>query len=186
MVALLVLAFALAMDAFAVSVVRGSIVGHRPAEGLRVSAAFGLAQGSMPLIGWWLGVAFAGTFEQIDHWIAFVLLLALGARMITGGLSEDETAEPDRASYAFIALTVAALATSIDAAAAGVTLPLLGVAVSLACLIIGATTAVICFVGYQIGAKVSPRVGKWAEVLGGAILIALGSRILIVHLYFGG
>lgn len=185
MVDLFVLAFALAMDAFAVSVVRGSIRGHRPAEGLRVSVAFGLAQGLMPLIGWWLGVAFAATLEQIDHWIAFMLLLVLGALMIMEGLSEEETAETDGASYALIALTGAALATSIDAAAAGVTLPLLGVGISLACLIIGATTAVICFLGYQIGAKVSPRVGKWAEVLGGAILLALGSRILIEHLYFG-
>jgi putative Mn2+ efflux pump MntP len=186
MIALLVLAIALAMDAFAVSVVRGSVRAHRTSEGLRIAAAFGLAQGLMPLIGWWLGIAFASTFKQIDHWIAFVLLSGLGVRMIKEGLSAEQPREQDRIGTALLGLIVAAFATSIDAAAAGITLPLLGVAVPLACLTIGATTAVICFIGYQIGGKVSLRVGKWAEALGGVILIALGSRILVQHVFFDG
>jgi putative Mn2+ efflux pump MntP len=186
MIALLVLSFALAMDAFAVSVVRGSVRRRRASEGLRIAAAFGLAQGLMPIVGWSLGIAFSSTFEQVDHWIAFTLLSALGALMIKEGLSSEEPLERDRNGSGILSLIVAAFATSIDAAAAGITLPLLGVPVPLACLTIGATTAVICFVGYQIGGRVSVRVGKWAEMLGGVTLIALGSRILVLHVFFDG
>jgi putative Mn2+ efflux pump MntP len=186
MTALFVLAFALAMDAFAVSVVRGSARDHHISEGLRLAVVFGLAQGLMPLVGWGLGVTFADAFKQIDHWIAFVLLAVLGVRMTKEGLSADEPASQGRTGPAVLSLIVAAFATSIDAAAAGITLPLLGVAVPLACLTIGATTAVICLIGYEIGGKASLHVGKWAEVLGGIILIGLGTRILIQHVALDG
>lgn len=183
MLALMILAFALSMDAFAVSLVRGSVRGHHASEGLQIAVAFGLAQGLMPLIGWWLGITFAGTFQQIDHWIAFVLLGVLGARMIGEGLSKEEVGAKDRSRSAILTLIVSAFATSIDAAAAGITLPMLGVAVPVACLAIGGTTAVICFIGYEIGGKASLHVGKWAEVLGGTILIGLGTRILVQHVF---
>ena len=177
---ILILAFALAMDAFAVSVVRGSTQGHNLLNGLQVAATFGLAQGLMPLVGWGLGYTFSETFQQVDHWIAFGLLLILGVRMINEGRSTDKL-DSTSSSSALLVLIVAAFATSVDAAAAGITLPLMGVSIPLACFAIGAVTAVLCLFGYLLGGSVSSKVGKRAEILGGAILIALGARILFQH-----
>ena len=179
---LLVLALALAMDAFAVSLVRGSSDGGGLRGALMLGGLFGLAQGLMPLIGWALGVAFAESFRAIDHWIAFVLLAVLGLKMIREGLDDDAEAPAKSVAAPLLSLLVSALATSIDAAAAGVTLPLLGVAVPLACLAIGLTTFSLCTAGYLIGSRVSLRAGQWAELAGGVVLIGLGTKILIEHL----
>jgi putative Mn2+ efflux pump MntP len=81
---LLVLSLGLAMDAFAVSLVRGSVGGRSAARAVELGAAFGLAQGVMPLIGWSFGKALGGAFQRFDHWIAFVLLLVLGAHAAGG------------------------------------------------------------------------------------------------------
>lgn len=181
MLAVFILSVGLAMDALAVSLVRGSVGERRLARALELGFAFGLAQGLMPLLGWSLGVAFAGTFEAFDHWIAFALLTLLGGRMLM------EAASPKEASVAtghsrLVGIGIAAFATSIDAAAAGITLPLLGVPIPLSCVTIGAVTAILCTLGYLLGAAASPRSGKLAEVLGGVALIALGIKILIEHL----
>lgn len=181
MLSLFILALALAMDAVAVSLVRGSAEGHNLSEAIKLGAVFGLAQGLMPLVGWVLGVAFAGAFRSFDHWIAFSLLGLLGVRMLHEGLTGDGTKEVEtRASV--LSLLVAAFATSIDAAAAGITLPLLGVAIPVACLVIGFTTGALCIAGYLVGTKVSSKTGKWAEIAGGLVLLGLGTRILIQHL----
>ena len=178
---LFILALALAMDAVAVSLVRGSAEGHNLSEAINLGAVFGLAQGLMPLVGWVLGVAFAGAFQSFDHWIAFSLLGLLGVRMIHEGLTGDDTKEV-QTSASVLSLLVAAFATSIDAAAAGITLPLLGVAIPVACLVIGFTTGALCTAGYLVGTKVSSKTGKWAEIVGGLVLLGLGTRILIQHL----
>ena len=181
MIALLVLSVGLAMDAFAVSLVRGSVGQRSAIRSLEIGAAFGLAQGIMPLIGWGLGRAFEGEIETFDHWIAFALLLVLGIRMLREALADEEGAEPPLRDH-FLGLATAALATSIDAAAAGLTLPLLGVPITLACLTIGATTAVLCTIGYAIGSRSTGTLGKRAEIVGGLVLIGLGFKILIEHL----
>ena len=181
MLGLFILALALAMDAVAVSLVRGSAEGHNLSEAINLGAVFGLAQGLMPLVGWVLGVAFAGAFQSFDHWIAFSLLGLLGVRMIHEGLTGDDTKEV-QTSASVLSLLVAAFATSIDAAAAGITLPLLGVAIPVACLVIGFTTGALCTAGYLFGTKVSSKTGKWAEIVGGLVLLGLGTRILIQHL----
>ena len=185
MTALFILAFALAMDAFAVSVVRGSARGRHTSEGIKLGLAFGAAQGVMPLFGWGLGLAFSEPFKRIDHWIAFALLAFLGLRLLWEGLKgaddDEEPSGPSKGSVG-LSLLVSAFATSIDAAAAGVTLPLLGVAVPIACFVIGATTGLICMLGYMVGSKVSSLAGKRAEVVGGVVLVGLGVKILVEHL----
>lgn len=184
MLALIALAFGLAMDAFAVSVAQGA--SRRPGWGgaLAIGAAFGLAQGLMPLLGWGLGVAFAGYISAVDHWIAFGLLGLLGAKMLREGLSKEEaTVAPALIGWTLLG---AAIATSIDAAAAGVTLPTLGSPIATACLVIGGVTGVLCVAGVKIGAASGARLGKAAEVLGGVVLIGIGVRVLIGHLFFGG
>lgn len=180
MITVLLLANALAMDAFAVALCQGAAARPGVLGALRIGTAFGAAQGLMPLGGWALGIAFAGLIEAVDHWIAFGLLGFLGVRMIREGLDPGDAA----ASEALMgrALLIAAIATSIDAAAAGVTLPALGVPVLLASGVIAGVTAALCFAGTLMGAVIGTRLGKWAEIGGGMVLIGLGVKILAEHL----
>jgi manganese efflux pump family protein len=180
--AVFLLAFALAMDALALSLVRGCAAGHQLSEAVKCGATFGLAQGLMPIVGWSLGLAFAESFQSVDHWIAFTLLSVLGAMMLKAGFTSDREPAGLQSALSMLGLLAAAFATSVDAAAAGLALPLLGLAIPAACLIIGATTAVLCTIGYLVGARISPLAGKWAERIGGVVLIGLGIRILVQHL----
>jgi manganese efflux pump family protein len=182
MLALLFLSLGLAMDAFAVSVARGAAGEHRISRALELGLMFGLAQGLMPLLGWALGLALAETFRSFDHWIAFVLLFGLGWRMLLEARTADDDAEVASHGRSW-GLLISAFATSIDAAAAGLTLPLLGASIPIACITIAATTGLLCTLGYMIGAKASHRLEKTAEIMGGLILIALGAKILVEHLW---
>ncbi len=178
MIALFGLALALAMDAFAVALAQGAAGRVRVADAAKLALAFGAAQGIMPLLGWGLGTAFASWIESVDHWIAFLLLSALGLNMIRAA-REDTEADPALSGWHLFA---AAIATSIDAAVAGITLPLLGLPVLTACGVIAAVTAALCFGGALGGSHVGRRFEGRAEILGGLILIALGTKILIEHL----
>lgn len=149
-----------------------------------MGAAFGLAQGIMPLFGWALGVGAAVWIAALDHWIALGLLGFLGIRMIREALASDEDAGPSDLSGK--ALFVAAVATSIDAAVAGVTLPTLGAPIAWACVTIGVVTAILSFVGAWFGAALGSRFGKWAEIGGGLALIGLGVKIFVEHRFMGG
>lgn len=181
---LLALALGLAMDAFAVSVAQGASGRPGTAGALRIGAAFGVAQGLMPLIGWALGAAFEGAIRNVDHWVAFVLLGLLGTKMLREGLAgADATPAPALIGWALLG---AAVATSVDAAAAGITLPMIGAPVAIACGVIGLVTAALCVAGVRIGAAYGARLGKLAEITGGTLLILIGAKILIQHLFFGG
>ncbi|MDB5721203.1 MAG: hypothetical protein JWP15_1821 [Alphaproteobacteria bacterium] len=184
MLGLLLLAFALSMDAFAASVCQGAVQRNPGSLAIRIGLVFGAAQGLMPLIGWSLSLAFASVIDAVDHWIALILLSFLGARMIREGLAREpgECAPPIAGWHLF----VAAIATSIDAAAAGVTLPMLGLPILLACGVIGATTALVSAGGVLLGSAAGTRFGKPAELLGGAVLIGLGVKIFIQHQFLGG
>jgi putative Mn2+ efflux pump MntP len=180
MTSLLLLAFALAMDAFAVSLCQGAATRPTLPRALVLALAFGVAQAVMPLAGWALGVAFSDWIAAIDHWVAFVLLAAIGGKMAHEGLTGAP--ETGAAPLVGLPLLAAAVATSIDAAAAGITLPTLGVNIGLACLTIGVVTFALCVVGALGGARLGTRLGKRAEVLGGIVLIAIGTRILADHM----
>ncbi len=172
MTLLLLLALALAMDAFAVAIAQGA--NARPGAGaaVRIGAAFGLAQGLMPLGGWIAGLAFAGMIQAVDHWIA---------KMIREGMADGDD-DVRTVPLAGRALFVAAVATSIDAAAAGLTLNEFAVPVGIACGMIGAVTALLCWAGTLAGAAVGEQFGKRAEIAGGIVLIAIGAKILVEHL----
>ena len=176
---LLLLALALAMDAFAVAVCNGAKTRPGLAGALPIGLTFGAAQGLMPLAGWALGTTFAGAIDAWDHWIAFALLGLLGIKMIGEGLDTgDESGDRPLAGRA---LLVAAIATSIDAAAAGLTLDTLGVPVMLACLAIAGVTALLATIGALFGAAIGTRFGKRAEIAGGLVLIGIGLRIVAEH-----
>ena len=182
---LLVLALGLSMDAFAVSICKGLSVPKLQAKHCLVCGVyFGGFQALMPLIGWALGIRFQSMITNIDHWIAFVLLAVIGANMIKESFSKEEEC-PD-ASFGFKTMLTLAVATSIDALAVGVTFAFLDVSIVPAVLLIGATTFVCSAVGVKIGNVFGNRFQSKAEFLGGLVLIAIGLKILIEHLFFGG
>ena len=165
------------MDAFAVALTQGARFRPRWGGLLAIAATFGVFQAIMPLIGWGIGAFALSYVEAVDHWIAFGLLVFLGVRMLGGHVGEEE------ASHALTgrALLVAGIATSIDALAAGITLPTLAVAPLVAVALIGGVTALLSAGGVVLGRKAGDRWGEWAERFGGVILIALGCKILAEH-----
>jgi putative Mn2+ efflux pump MntP len=178
---IVILALGLAMDAVAVSLVQGAVGPHNRMRALALGLSFGLAQGLMPLLGWGLGVAFAGVIDAFDHWIAFALLTLLGGRMLVEAASGVGEPKPVSARAGTLAIVTGAFATSIDAAAAGLALPTLEAPIGLSCLTIGGVTAVLCMLAYLAGSRTPPSGRKFAEVAGGLILIMLGVKILIQH-----
>lgn len=170
----------LSMDAFAASLGQGAATSRRSrvSHALKVGLAFGLAQGIMPLIGWGLGVAFHEMFQAVDHWIALVLLTILGVRMMRASLHACDVQASAATGWQLGALAVA---TSIDAAVAGLTLALLEIPIPIACMIIGVITFLISAGGVLLGRAAGCRLGSVAEVVGGLILIALGAKIFIEH-----
>ncbi|HEY6916039.1 MAG TPA: manganese efflux pump MntP family protein [Allosphingosinicella sp.] len=183
MTALFILALALAMDAFAASLCQGAVARPGANGAIRIGAAFGTAQAVMPLLGWGLGIAFASLIQAVDHWVALALLGFLGVRMLKAGLEgETDDCVPALAGWALLS---AAIATSIDAAAAGVTLPLLQQPIGTSIAVIGATTALLCFGGVFAGEIMGTKLGKKAEVAGGAMLILLGLKIFVEHQFLG-
>tara|TARA_B100000678_G_scaffold175113_1_gene146016 strand:- start:317 stop:862 length:546 start_codon:yes stop_codon:yes gene_type:complete len=174
----LFLALALAMDAFAVALTQGARFRPALGGGTAIALTFGVFQGIMPLIGWGIGALAMTYVAAIDHWIAFCLLTFLGIRMLRGDVGEEEA---ERALTGR-ALLVAGVATSIDALAAGVTLPTLAVDPLWAALVIGLVTLLLSALGVALGRVAGDRFGAWAERAGGVILIALGCKIVIEHM----
>lgn len=177
MIAALLLALALAMDAFAVALTQGARFRPSAAGGLAIAATFGVFQALMPLAGWAIGAVALVYVEAVDHWIAFGLLTFLGVRMLGGHVGEEEAAR----ALTGKALLVAGVATSIDALAAGITLPALGVTPWLAAGLIGLVTFAMSGAGVMLGRVAGDHLGAWAERAGGVILIGLGVRILAEH-----
>jgi putative Mn2+ efflux pump MntP len=177
MIEALLLAFALAMDAFAVALTQGAKFRPSLRGGATIALTFGVFQALMPLAGWVIGAVALIYVEAIDHWIAFGLLTFLGVRMLGGHVGEEE------APHALTgrALLLAGVATSIDALAAGITLPTLDVSPLEAVTLIGVITAAMSAGGVALGRIAGDRFGEWAERAGGVILIALGCKILAEH-----
>ncbi len=182
LLSLLLLAVGLSMDAFAVSICKGLAVGKVKAKHMCVVGAwFGGFQALMPTVGYLLGTRFEKSITAVDHWIAFVLLLLIGANMIREALSKDEEGEAD-ASLSFKTMFLMAVATSIDALAVGITFAFLQVNIVPAALTIGATTFLISAIGVKVGSVFGLRYKKRAEIAGGVILCLLGVKILLEHL----
>lgn len=179
---LLIVAVGVSADAFAVSLAQGVRVKRRiHRDALLVAITFGLFQALMPLIGYVLGAGLADVIAPIDHWIAFVLLLLIGAKM----LWEAFRAGADEASAGRIKkreLATLGFATSIDALAVGLSFAFLNVDVLPAVALIGFVTAAITYVGILLGHRVGVRYQKPAEIIGGLVLIGIGTKILLEHL----
>lgn len=170
------------MDAFAVSVCKGLATQRvNPKHMIIAGIWFGGFQALMPLIGYFLGTAFEKYVTAVDHWIAFILLGAIGGNMIKEAFSGGEN-EAD-GSFGFKTMLVMAIATSIDALAVGITFALLpDVNIVAAVSFIGVTTFILSAVGVKIGNVFGAKYKSKAELAGGIILIILGIKILIEHL----
>ncbi len=189
----LVLAYgiSLSMDAFAVAICKGiSLPKVRTSDALKVGLYFGIFQGLMPLIGYFLANTFRVYIESYDHWIAFVLLLFIGGKMIWESTeSEDENCDNDALS--FKNMIVMAIATSIDALAVGIAFSCDGMelfsdgfvmGIFASCAIICTITLLLSSIGVKIGKILENKLKTKAELAGGIVLILLGSKILYEHL----
>jgi putative Mn2+ efflux pump MntP len=179
------IAFAMSTDAFAAAIGKGAAL-QRPdwREALRAGAIFGTIEALTPLIGWLLGSVTVRYVAEWDHWIAFTLLAALGAHMVWAGLrsSDDDDVDQRPERHSFWNLAVTGFATSIDAMAVGVGLAFIDVAIVPVAVAIGLTTFAMVTTGVMLGRVLGVVAGKRAEVVGGALLIAIGSLIVVQHL----
>jgi putative Mn2+ efflux pump MntP len=177
------LALAMSTDAFAAAIGKGtSLKNPQWREALRTGAIFGTIEAATPLLGWLLGSYAANYVVAWDHWIAFALLGVLGLKMILEGLEPPDDTEPPVSRHSFWRLAITGFATSIDAMAVGVGLSFIDVNIVPVAAAIGMTTFLAVSAGVMLGRVLGNTVGKRAEVLGGIILIGIGSAILYEHL----
>lgn len=181
---LLVIAVGLSMDAFAIAVCKGlSVPKLQPKHLVITGLWFGGAQALMPLLGYLLGTGFQSVIEQIDHWIAFLLLGVIGLGMIK---ESREECKPLDESFSPRVMFPLAIADSIDALAAGVTFAFLKVDIIPAVLLIGIITFALSALGVWLGGRFGEKYRAKAELAGGIILAAMGTKILLEHLGFLG
>jgi len=179
MIEILILAIALSMDAFAVSIGLGSKQ-EKSTKSLALMSGiyFGIFQAIMPLIGYLGGMGVLGWVESYAKWIAFILLLLIGCKMIYESFSES--IEEDIVKVTHKVMLILAIATSIDAMAAGFTLTILDVNPLISCVTIGITTFIFSYIGIIIGRKSGTFLEHKAELLGGVILILIGLKIILL------
>lgn len=183
MIEILLLAFALSMDAFAVSIGLGvKSQNFNKFLAIKVALLFGFFQALMPLFGYLASIGLDTFITSIDHWIAFILLVIIGGKMLYESFQEGT--EDEITIITNKILLILAVATSIDAMAAGFTLNLLDLNPFISMLIIGIVTLVFSFIGVFIGTKGGTFLEDKAEKIGGVILIGIGLKILIEHLFF--
>lgn len=182
--ATILLALGMSMDAFAASIGKGATL-HKPkfSEALRTGLIFGVIEMLTPLIGWGLGMLASQFVMAWSHWVAFILLVFLGGRMVLEGIrggDDDEEKEAPR-RHGFWLLVTTAIATSLDAMAVGVGLAFLQVNILTTAFAIGCATFMMSTLGIMVGRFIGPLLGKRAEILGGIVLIAIGAQILYAH-----
>ena len=179
---LILMGVGLSMDAFAVAVCQGlGMKTVRWGRAATVGLYFGGFQALMPSLGWLLGSRFAGRIQRVDHWVAFFLLVLIGGKMLWEALTEPADV-PAAGPAGHGQMLLLALATSVDALAVGITFAFLDTPILPAAGIIGATTFLISVAGVAVGCWFGARYKKGSEIAGGAILVLLGTKILLEHL----
>jgi len=181
---IIIIAIGLAMDAFAVSVATGATYKKQGSNhAFRMAFAFGGFQAIMPVVGWLAGLTLREFIRDYDHWVAFILLAFIGGKMIYESF-KIKRAQQQADTLSAAMLLVLALATSIDALAVGITFSLLlASSLVMAVIIIGAITFVFSYAGFYIGKFFGYFFETGIEALGGLILIGIGVKILLEHLF---
>ncbi len=179
-ITILLVALALGMDSFSVSITNGlANKTFKVDDALKIGIFFGSFQAIMPLIGWFAGIHVLDLISGFDHWIAFGLLAAIGCRMIYEAVRAESKRLVGSPSV-FLLLTLS-VATSIDALAVGLGFSFLRISIVVPAIIIGVVTFLLCFLGVYLGGKLGRFLSNRVEILGGVILIAIGIRILVEH-----
>jgi manganese efflux pump family protein len=182
---LVLLAIGLSMDASAVSISNTLCIKKVSIKNvLQMAFIFAIFQGIMPLIGYFAASAFAEAINKFDHWIAFILLSVIGGKMLHEAITEDIGQDNCIFALTFKLLLIQAIATSIDALAVGVSLSALNVNIYYSIAIISIVTFGCCTIAVIIAKRFGKLLGKWAGIAGGIILIAIGLKIFIEHMFF--
>lgn len=180
-VEILLISIGLAMDAFAVAICKGLAMKKMEwKKAIIIGLYFGFFQACMPLLGYFLGSKFETIIEKIDHWIAFILLTAVGINMIKEAFDKDNDDNNDLID--FKTMVVLAIATSIDALAVGITFACLKTEILIPALYIGIITFALSVIGVKIGNKFGEKYKSKAVIVGGLILILIGLKTLLEHL----
>jgi manganese efflux pump family protein len=178
----ILLAISLSFDSFAVSVCSGlNLPNIRFFQAAKIAIFLAFFQAFMPLIGWLVGNSMKSLIEPVDHWIAFGMLTLIGGKMIIESFISSELREIKNPLHINVILMLS-LATSIDALAVGFSFSTFLDKIMVAVCIIGLVTFVASMLGILLGKKTGPKVNRYAEILGGVILIIIGAKILIEHL----
>ncbi|OFZ17961.1 MAG: hypothetical protein A2X94_08700 [Bdellovibrionales bacterium GWB1_55_8] len=184
---IILIALGLSMDAFAVAVADGAMMGRlalRPA--LRIAFFFGAFQALMPVLGWFAGLTLRDWIMDFDHWIAFCLLALIGGKMIYESFKlesgKSDSGKSECCAENVVLLLGLSVATSIDALAVGLSFSFLQVSIPMPALIIGVVTFFVSFAGVYLGTKVGHFFEKKISLIGGLVLIGIGAKILIEHL----
>ena len=184
MLTIILVGLGLAMDAFSVSITNGmNIKNVKLKQAAKIALFYGFFQFIMPVTGYYAAGIFKNYIEAVDHWIAFVLLFFIGKKMIMEAFENGEN-EKNNGVLSTKVLILQAIATSIDALAVGISFVALKVPIISSSFIIGIITFVLCFFAVLIGKKVRDLLLGKAEIFGGIILIGIGIKILIEHLFF--
>lgn len=182
MINIILISISLAMDCLAVSIAGGVTVSKpKITSALKVGVSFGLFQAMMPLIGWAIGFSFRSLIENVDHWIAFSLLLIIGIKMLYEAFKKSSHNNKTDITR-ILTLLILSVATSIDALVVGISLSILDISIYLSILIIGLFAFVFSVSGYYLGHRIGKIIGNKVEIIGGIILIGIGTKILIEHL----
>lgn len=186
--AIAAIALSMSADAFAAALGRGAATRPTFPTAIKSGLVFGLIEAITPLMGWAVGTAASGFVEAVDHWIAFGLLAIVGGHMLYEAFQPRAVADdaPGNGRILSWALIATAIGTSIDAAAVGVSLALIGANILIIAAAIGFTTFVMTSIGMTIGRKVGARFGSLVEIVGGLVLISIGTLILLEHLGYIG
>jgi putative Mn2+ efflux pump MntP len=184
-ITVLFLAIGLSFDSFAVSVCSGlNLPQIRFFQATKIAIFLALFQALMPLVGWLVGNSIKSLIEPVDHWIAFGLLSLIGGKMIIESFINSEEREIKNPLHIKVILLLS-LATSIDALAVGFSFATLLEKILIAVIIIGSVTFIASMLGILLGKKTGPKINKYAEIIGGLILIGIGAKIMIGHLLNG-
>lgn len=178
---ILLISIGLAMDAFAVSVCKGLAMKKMSwKKAIIIGLYFGIFQAVMPVIGYFLGTTFERFITNVDHWVAFILLVGIGINMVKEAFNKESENRNDNVDMK--TMLVLSIATSIDALAIGITFACLKIHIVMPVITIGLITFIISVIGVKIGNQFGDKYGKKAEIMGGVILILLGIKILLEHL----
>ena len=183
---ILLLAVGLSMDSLAVSVTDGALIKeYKTHHMVKVGSIMGFFQAGMTLLGYVAGISFSKYIETVDHWIAFLLLLYLGGKMVYESFQEKEDNQKIN-PLCYKTLCGLGIATSIDALAVGVSLACLNSAIAIETLTIGIVTFIFSAFGVYFGNHFKRKINLKIDLIGGLILITIGTKILIEHIFFNG